>query len=120
MKRPADPYDFEDDVMVNNGSLDPFKIKEEKEDLKAPNSVKSQTDPMSPSKKLGNLYTHEGLVPKASDLDDIFDCPIEDVSSELFRNFFFPLRILNGGGNWPVIDGGVNGLRVSHQQVGVR
>ncbi|RXG73010.1 Mediator of RNA polymerase II transcription subunit 13 [Armadillidium vulgare] len=82
LKRSADPYDFEDDPMLGScaGGVDSFKIKEEKDDLKAPESVKSQPDPMSPSKKLGNLFTHEGLAPKASDLDDIFDSPMEEYS----------------------------------------
>lgn len=79
-KRSADPYDFEEDAMGSaTRNLDPFKIKEERDDLKAPNSVKSQSDPLSPSKRHANLYTHEGLAPKASDLDDIFGS-IDDVS----------------------------------------
>ena len=83
VKRPPDPYDFDDDAGASD-SLDSYKRKEEKDDSKAPGSVKSNQDLNSPSqpKKTDNLYTSEGLQPSPSDLNDIFasDSPVDDVS----------------------------------------
>ncbi|CAL4061099.1 unnamed protein product [Meganyctiphanes norvegica] len=74
LKRPPDPYDFDDETSIN--TLETYKRKEEKEDAKGPGSVRSCHDPQSPSsreKKSGSLYTSAGLQPSYSDLDEIFD-----------------------------------------------
>ena len=79
VKRSADPYDFDDDT---HGAMDgTMKIKEEKGDIKPPGSTKSSSDPLSPNKKVSSsFYTPEGLQVKESDLDDIFDSSLDDVS----------------------------------------
>lgn len=85
IKRPEDPYDFEDDL-GSGATLETYKRKDglDKEEAKTPGSVQSTHDPHSPSqpkKNTGNLYTLAGLQPSLSDLDELFDSdsPVDDV-----------------------------------------
>lgn len=85
IKRPEDPYDFEDDL-GSGATLETYKRKDglDKEEAKTPGSVQSTHDPHSPSqpkKTTGNLYTLAGLQPSLSDLDELFDSdsPVDDV-----------------------------------------
>lgn len=85
IKRPEDPYDFEDDL-GSGATLETYKRKDglDKEEAKTPGSVQSTHDPHSPSqpkKTSGNLYTSAGLQPSLSDLDELFDSdsPVDDV-----------------------------------------
>lgn len=64
VKRPGDPYEFEEDGGGSACNMDGFKrgpggVKEEPKDVK-----KGTT---------GNLFTSEGLQPSMKDLDQIFD-----------------------------------------------
>ncbi|KAJ8926638.1 hypothetical protein NQ314_020972 [Rhamnusium bicolor] len=64
VKRPGDPYEFEEDGGGSNCNMDGFKrgqagVKEENKEIK-----KNTTD---------NLFTSEGLQPSYKDLDQIFD-----------------------------------------------
>ncbi|XP_050718287.1 mediator of RNA polymerase II transcription subunit 13-like isoform X1 [Eriocheir sinensis] len=84
IKRPEDPYDFEDDL-GSGATLETYKRKDglDKEEAKTPGSVQSTHDPHSPSqpkKNTGNLYTLAGLQPSLSDLDELFDSdsPVDD------------------------------------------
>lgn len=77
VKRPGDPYEFEEDGGGANCNLDGFKrgqacVKEENKEVK-----KITTD---------NLFTSEGLQPSYKDLDQIFDNSDDD---EGVRSFFF-------------------------------
>lgn len=64
VKRPGDPYEFEEDGTGSNCNMDGFKrgqtgIKEENKEVK-----KITTE---------NLFTSEGLQPSYKDLEQIFD-----------------------------------------------
>lgn len=86
VKRPGDPYEFEEEGGGNACIMDGFKrgpgsIKEES------NDVKKITTP--------NLFTSESLQPSLKDLDEIFDNSDDTSSDEAvgilfisFNNFF--------------------------------
>lgn len=85
IKRPDDPYDFEDDL-GSGATLETYKRKDglDKEEAKTPSSEQSTQDPHSPcqpKKTPGNLYTTAGLQPSFADLEDMFDSdsPVDDV-----------------------------------------
>lgn len=64
VKRPGDPYEFEEEGGGSNCNIDGFK-------RGGPGSVKEE--PKDIKKLTGNLYTSEGLTPSLKDLDQIFD-----------------------------------------------
>lgn len=75
MKRPGDPYEFEEEGGGSNCNMDGFKrgqaiVKEESKDKN------SKTD---------NLFTSEGLQPSYKDLDQIFDNSDYTSSDEAVR-----------------------------------
>ena len=85
IKRPDDPYDFEDDL-GSSATLETYKRKDglEKEEAKSPSSEQSTQDPHSPcqpKKPSGNLFTTAGLQPSYADLEAMFDSdsPLDDV-----------------------------------------
>lgn len=71
MKRPGDPYEFDEEGAQGNVNMDGFKrgvpIKEESKESK--------------KNVVGNLFTSEGLAPSYKDLDQIFDNS-DDTSSD--------------------------------------
>lgn len=78
VKRPGDPYEFEEDGGASNCNMNGFKrgqvvVKEENKDVK-----KIVTE---------NLFTSEGLQPSYKDLDQIFDNPDYTSSDEAVRFF---------------------------------
>lgn len=79
IKRPGDPYEFDEEGASGACHMDGFKraaiaVKEEPKDLK-----KLTT---------GNLFTSEGLQPSYKDLDQIFDNSDDTSSDEAVNNFY--------------------------------
>lgn len=74
MKRPGDPYEFDEEGNQNNHNMDGFKrgvpIKEEAKDKKC---------------GVGNLFTSEGLQPSYKDLDQIFENSDDTSSDEVLQ-----------------------------------
>lgn len=79
IKRPGDPYEFEEDGTGSNCNMNGFKrgqvaVKDENKEVK-----KILTE---------NLFTSEGLQPSYKDLDEIFDNPDYTSSDEAVSNAF--------------------------------
>lgn len=74
MKRPGDPYEFDEEGAQGNVNMDGFKrgvpVKEESKEKKC---------------IVGNLFTSEGLQPSYKDLDQIFDNSDDTSSDEVLQ-----------------------------------
>lgn len=64
VKRPGDPYEFDEEGAANTCNMDGFK--------RGPGGVKEEPKD-SKKNTTGNLFTSEGLQPSFKDLDQIFD-----------------------------------------------
>lgn len=80
MKRPGDPYEFEEEGGGGACNMDGFK--------RGPGSVKEEPKDLKKTTK-GNLFTSEGLQPSYKDLDEIFDNSDDTSSDEAVRTFYF-------------------------------
>lgn len=76
VKRPGDPYEFEEEGGGSNCNMDGFKRGQA---VKDENKVKNSTS--------DNLFTSEGLQPSYKDLDQIFDNSDYTSSDEAVRNY---------------------------------